>query len=333
MDKYTEIQKELNRLAKEYSQIEDTSKEAKSKKIRIFNNAARVFLGDNGSESKDINPNLNLITKRGKLNELKNTWNKNISNCKEIIDSACLETFSICFTNYDPLKNDNFMAYFYASAYYNAKNALDSTAKTLGIIQADKPKELVENTTEFDEKQYSYTYYVDYSHDITDYELSSDRYELEDKYDNKERFAKLMSSFASSIIIFCEHRNTQKSSVATALKYYKTFYTGDIIHLSKIHEFIVELSRHEQKIRKSYNEDFIDYVLKDEPRSLSEIAVADLKLYKELNDSRVANSKIKKEIKLPIENMIYSLFFDVTKPLISKKHDEYTDFMKESMVL
>ncbi len=329
MASYTEIQNKLNELANEYVGLDVSSENYHNEKIAILNKALKELLGTTNLQNDDntvdgdstVNHNLRVIMRSGKLQKLKTKWGGRISDCDQVIESACTMSLVQCFNTYDPAKSDSFMPYFMTIFYRNAEKDLSSAAKTLGI------------DIKSNEEGRSFYCNVVYTNeddklDIPDIATNN----IEDSYLEKDKVAPIISLLASSIIIFCEHNNIEKSTIKNILKYYKTFYTGDIINLSKDYEYLTELSKHEQKIRKSYNPNFIDYVMMGSPRSLGEINKADLKFYKDFNNNKVPDSKLDKQIKIPIEQIIYSLFFDVSKPFISKKYNQYTEFKKDTIL-
>ena len=306
--KNTNFQKsvqELNNLALSYY----TCNNVQDKK-RIFEKACAVFL--------NALPN---ITKSKSLKNLHSA-----PNCAGIVEDVCTDTFLECFQNYVPNYNNDstisFMAYFYKMAYYSA---LDNIEKTFGR----KPN------SETEPEKYDIWKKRVYAEDIDNhYDLKDEDFDVEaipEAEETKNEQDTLIGSFFGCIMQFYNHQDMTKAKNQNALAYFKTFYSGDIINFSRTDDFLSFLHKYEQVITTSYNADFIDYILKNQPRSIAEIVYAKVKIYGELNNNQVPADKLQKEIKIPLEQIVYAYFFNISKPAVTKQIDKYINFKKEVM--
>lgn len=306
--KFPKFVQELNELALRYYNCTDAQE-----KKRIFEKACAVFL--KGLEKNDIIENSKSLKKL-----------HDIPNCAEIVKDVCTDSFLKCFQNYVPdYKNDSiipFMAYFYKTAYFSALNQIQ---KEYGR----KPNE------ETEPEKYDAWKKRFYNEDIADH------YDLEDKFSDVRLISEakeirneqeaLIGLFFGCIMQFYSHQDMTKSKNQNALTYFKTFYSGDIINFSRSTEFLCFLHKYEQLITKSYNTDFIDYILKNQPRAIDEIVSTKPKLYSELKNNQVPAEKLQKEIKIPLEQIIYAYFFNISKPAVTKQFDKYEKFKLETL--
>lgn len=296
---------ELDELALNYYDCTDTNEKA-----RIYEKASLKFLNA--------------------FPEIMNSKNAkklcSIPNCVQMVEDAYTYAFFECFLNYKPNYTADsfipFMAYFYKTAYFSA---LANIEKTFGR----KPN------PETEPEKYDVWQKKLYTENIDDhYDLEDESFDLEtitEADETKNEQDTLISLFFGCIMQFYSHQDMTKSKNQNELTYFKTFYSGDIIGFSRTDDFLCFLHKYEQVITKSYNADFIDYILKNHPRTIDEIVSAKLKLYSELNDSRIPADKLQKEIKIPIEQIIYAYFFNISKPAVTKQIDKYVNFKKEVM--
>lgn len=246
--------------------------------------------------------------------------------CSEIVEDACTDAFLKCFQNYEPNYNNDsnisFMACFYETAYYSALNQIQ---KEYGR----KPDEEAEPEKYDAWKKSFYAEDIDDHYDLedksSDVKLISEAEEIRNEQDS------LIGLFFGCIMQFYSHQDMTKSKNQNALTYFRTFYSGDIIAFSRTEDFLCFLHKYEQLITKSYNTDFIDYVLKNQPRTINEIVSAKPRLYSELNKAEIPADKLPKEIKIPLEQIIYAYFFNISKPAVTKQFDKYEKFKSETI--
>ncbi len=299
---------ELNDLALRYYNCTDAQE-----KKRIFEKACAVFF-------KGLDKN-NIIENSKGLKKL-----HDIPNCAEIVEDACTDSFLKCFQNFVPNYNNDstilFMAYFYKMAYYSALNSIE---KTFGR----KPN------SEVEPEKYEVWKNRFYAEDIDDhYNLKDDFFDVEtisEAKETKNEQDSLIGLFFSCIMQFYTHQDMTKGKNQNALTYFRTFYSGDIINFSRTVDFLSFLHKYEQLITKSYNSDFIDYILKNQPRTIDEIVAASVKKYGELKDRQIPADKLEKEIKIPLEQIIYAYFFNISKPAVTKQYDKYEKFKLETI--
>ncbi len=299
---------ELNDLALRYYNCTDAQE-----KKRIFEKACAVFL--KGLDKNDIIENSKSLKKL-----------HDIPNCAEIVEDACTDTFLKCFQNYVPDYNNDstilFMAYFYKMAHYSALNSIE---KTFGR----KPN------SEAEPEKYEIWKNRFYAEDIANhYDIKDASFDIEtisEAEQTKNEQEALIGLFFGCIMQFYSHQDMTKGKNQNALTYFKTFYSGDIINFSRSTEFLCFLHKYEQLITKSYNTDFIDYILKNQPRAINEIVSAKPRLYSELNKVEIPTDKLQKEIKIPLEQIIYAYFFNISKPAVTKQYDKYEKFKLETI--
>lgn len=297
---------ELNDLALRYYNCTDANEKA-----LIFEKACIVFL----------NPRFDIIASSKRLKNL-----HDILKCAEIVEDACMDTFLKCFQNYVPNYNNGstipFMAYFYKMAYYSA---LDSIEKTFGRkpdadTEPEKYKAWKKKLNSEDSDEH---------YDLKD--ASFDMETISEAEETKKEQEALIGLFFGCIMQFYSHQDMTKSKNQNALSYFKTFYSGDIINFSRTAYFLCFLHKYEQLITKSYNTDFIDYILKNQPRTIDEIVTASVKKYGDLKDKPIPADKLEKEIKIPLEQIIYAYFFNISKPAVTKQFDKYEKFKFETI--
>lgn len=296
---------ELNKLALEYYSSTD-----KSEKKRIFEKAGVVFI--------KIQPQIkNTHRLKGFCISPMHT---------QIVEDVCTQCFVECFKDYNPGcvagRTVPFMAYYFQQAFYKSSNELTKRFGKWSSI--DKNSQRYSSLQSFLLPE-SLDEVYETLQDTKDY--STNLEETEEEEDNIE---KQVAVFFGCILHFYAHRDMGKSTNQTILKYFRTFYSGDIIQLAKSDaEFILFLKKYELLITKSYDEAFLDYVFKDFARSIEEIAKGNLKLYCELDSEKFPESKKNKIIKIPIEQIIYSLFFNKTEVAISKQIQKYKAYKTE----
>ena len=245
--------------------------------------------------------NLEYIIHGGRLKALLTDENKT-----ELVRSASLMSFAECINKYNPY-NDNgetipFMAYFYKMAYFKALGELNNEAQYSDNVGSVDISEM--------------------------YDICDDEDKVVAEYIEDERnFNETLAQFVGCIVQFQAHRDMSKSTNQTHLDYYRSFYTGDMVHLTRVEDFLLSLMNYEQLIRKSCSTEFLDYIFKTETRTLSEMSSNALKLYKELKNLELfGKGKLEREIKVPVEQNVYASFFDVSKVAVSKKMDAYEDY-------
>lgn len=296
---------ELDELALSYYNCTDTNEKA-----RIYEKASMKFL--------------NAFTEIVNSQNAKKLYRT--PNCEQIVEDAYTFAFFECFLNYKPDYTEDsvipFMAYFYKTAYFSA---LANIEKIFGRMPNSKTEP--EKYAVWQKRLY--TENIDDHYDLED--ESSDLENISEVEETKNQQDALIGLFFSCIMQFYNHQDMTKSKNQNALTYFKTFYSGDIIGFSRTADFLCFLHKYEQLITKSYNTDFIDYILKNQPRTIDEMVSANVKIYGELNNNQVPADKLQKEIKIPLEQIIYAYFFNISKPAVTKQFDKYKKFKLETV--
>jgi hypothetical protein len=145
----------------------------------------------------------------------------------------------------------------------------------------------------------------------------SEMYEVCDESEGPEEYAEIKQSvneklalFIGCLLMFQQHNDMSKRTNRTKYKYYHVFYTGDMVWAIKSEDFLSALIKYEQLIEKSCSTDFLDYIYKDKVRSLSEMALGNLKYYKELKNIKIFGETVLDDvIEVPIEQNVYATFF------------------------
>lgn len=296
---------ELNKLASDYYLATE-----KSEKMRIFEKAGIIFL--------KIQPQI--VTSH----RLKNLCISPLH--RQLVEDACTQCFVECFKNYNPGcvegKYVPFMAYYYQQAFYKSSNEL---TKHFG-----KWSDIEKNNIRYAALQSFLTpESLDEIYETLRDTVDSSTNLEESAGENNDR-EKQIAVFFGCILHFYAHRDMKKSTNQTMVCYFRTFYSGDVINLAKSDdEFSLFLKKYELLITKSYDEVFLDYVFKDITRSIEQIVNGKMKAYCELDADKFPESKKNKTIKIPIEQIIYSLFFNKTEVAISKQIQKYKAYKKE----
>ena len=231
--------------------------------------------------------------------------------------SACFFAFVASLKDYEPYCEESgivpFMAFFNRAAYWKAVKDL---------------KEL--DNYYCDNKDKDNPIIVD-GNDISEmYEVCDESEGTAEYVESNQNVNEKLALFVGCIVQFQAHKDMTKSTNRTHLDYFQSFYTGDMVYLTKGEGFLQLLMNYEQLIQKSCSTEFLDYIYKDKVRTLSEMFSGKLKYYKELKNIGVfGESKLEKTLNLPIEQNVYATYFDVSKVAISKKVDAFKDYKRQ----
>lgn len=235
----------------------------------------------------------------------------------DIVKSACFFAFVASLKDYEPYCEESgivpFMAFFNRAAYWKAVKDL---------------KEL--DNYYCDNKDKDNPIIVD-GNDISEmYEVCDESEGTAEYVESNQNVNEKLALFVGCIVQFQAHKDMTKSTNRTHLDYFQSFYTGDMVYLTKGEGFLQLLMNYEQLIQKSCSTEFLDYIYKDKVRTLSEMFSGKLKYYKELKNIGVfGESKLEKTLNLPIEQNVYATYFDVSKVAISKKVDAFKDYKRQ----
>lgn len=235
----------------------------------------------------------------------------------DIVKSACFFAFVASLKDYEAYRKKSgtapFMAFFNRAAYWKAVKDL----KELDNYYCDK-------------KDKDNPIIVD-GNDISEmYEVCDESEGTAEYVESNQNVNEKLALFVGCIVQFQAHKDMTKSTNQTHLDYFQSFYTGDMVYLTKGEGFLQLLMNYEQLIQKSCSTEFLDYIYKDKVRTLSEMFSGKLKYYKELKNIEIfGESKLEKTLKLPIEQNVYATYFDVSKVAISKKVDAFKDYKRQ----
>ncbi len=238
--------------------------------------------------------NLEYIIHTGRLKKLSADAKR-----AEIVKDVSVTFFLKNLPKYNPYKREEgivpFLAYFYDFVFWDSCKECKKYYKS---IKGRKNTDISE------------------MYDVGGNEIKTDTEYIEDEHD----FNGKLALFVGCIVQFQTHKETNKNSKHTKSDYFRGFYTGDMVYLTRVEDYLLYLTKYEQLIRKSCSTEFLDYIFKTSVRSLSEMSTSELKLYKELkNIEKFGTTKLEKTINLPIEQNVYASFFDVSKEMISKE--------------
>ncbi|MBQ6935139.1 MAG: hypothetical protein IJN49_01195 [Clostridia bacterium] len=248
--------------------------------------------------------NLEYIVHTGELKKLSTDAKR-----AEIVRDISITFFVKNLSKYNPYKKEEgivpFMAYFYDFVFWDSCKECKKYYKG---IKGRKNTDISE------------------MYDVGGNEIKTDTEYKEDEHDFNEKLA----LFVGCIVQFQAHKDMTKSTNQTHFDYFQSFYTGDMVYLTKGEGFLQLLMNYEQLIQKSCSTEFLDYIYKDKVRSLSEMFSGNLKYYKELKNIGIfGKSKLEKTLNLPIEQNVYATYFDVSKVAISKKVDAFKDYKRQ----
>lgn len=247
--------------------------------------------------------NLEYIVHTGELKKLSTDAKK-----AEIVRDVSIKFFVENLPEYNPYKKEEgivpFMAYFYDFVFWDSYKECKKYYKS---IKGCKNTDISEMYEVCDESEGTAEY-------------------VESNQNVNEKLA----LFVGCIVQFQAHKDMTKSTNQTHLDYFQSFYTGDMVYLTKGEGFLQLLMNYEQLIQKSCSTEFLDYIYNDKVRTLSEMFSGKLKYYKELKNIGIfGESKLEKTLKLPIEQNVYATYFDVSKVAISKKVDAFKDYKRQ----
>ncbi|MBE6815661.1 MAG: hypothetical protein E7522_09505 [Ruminococcaceae bacterium] len=247
--------------------------------------------------------NLEYIVHTGELKKLSTDAKR-----AEIVKDVSIKFFVENLSKYNPYKKEEgivpFMAYFYSFVHGISCKELQKYYESIKIY---KNRDISEMYEVCDESEGTAVY-------------------VESNQNVNEKLA----LFVGCIVQFQAHKDMTKSTNQTHLDYFQSFYTGDMVYLTKGEGFLQLLMNYEQLIQKSCSTEFLDYIYKDKVRTLSEIFSGKLKYYKELKNIGIfGKSKLEKTLNLPIEQNVYATYFDVSKVAISKKVDAFKDYKRQ----
>ncbi len=256
--------------------------------------------------------NLEYIIHSGKLKNLLVDKYKT-----DIVKSACFFAFVFCLNKYNPYHEKSgvvpYLGYFYRVAYWKAVKDL-SALDNYYCDDTDEEAPIIVEGNDISEM----------------YEVCDEAESTSEYVETKQSVNEKLALFVGCIVQFQAHKDMTKSTNQTHLDYFQSFYTGDIVYLTKGEGFLKVLENYEQLIQKSCSTEFLDYIYKDEVRSLSEMFSGKLKYYKELKNIGIfGESKLEKTLNLPIEQNVYATYFDVSKVAISKKVDAFKDYKRQ----
>lgn len=136
----------------------------------------------------------------------------------------------------------------------------------------------------------------------------------------------IAEGFINLMLKFFKYHNDNKKNQIRYI-YFRNFYTSDIIQVIRMDNSIIlrSLKKNEGTVIQSMNDKLVDYVMFDSPKNFAEIFASEMKSYSDIN---LESAKLKGPIELPLPQVVYSAFMDVSTVAVNKHFMNYKEYRK-----